>query len=99
MLEHFKIESYEDALSNIIDVLKPIKEFYPKYEDWIEGVVQAGILNDTRKIRVLKNDGRIAGLSILKDTDSEKRYVRCSYIQNTEGNPGCIRYSQILWRT
>lgn len=73
MLEHFKIESYEDALSNIIDVLKPIKEYYPKYEDWIEGVVQAGILNDTRKIRVLKNDGRIAGLSILKDTDSEKK--------------------------
>ena len=73
MLESFKIESYHESLSGIIDVLKPIKEYYPNYESWIENVVQSGLSNNTRKIRVLKNDNKIAGLSILKDTPDEKK--------------------------
>lgn len=72
MLDDFIIKNYYN-LDKIIDVLKPIKEYYPCYDTWIEEVVQKGINDSTRNIRVLENDNKIAGLSILKDTSDEKK--------------------------
>ena len=73
MLDDFTITDYNDNLDNIIDILKTIKENYPDYDSWIENTVSVGIINGTRKIRVLYNEKTIAGLTILKNTPEEKK--------------------------
>ena len=73
MLDDFRIKNYHGPLNTIIDAMGPVKSFYPEYETWIEDTVQSGLDNNTRTISVLKNDGKIAGLNILKDTEEEKK--------------------------
>lgn len=82
MLDDFSIGNFNGKISTIIDILKPIKEYYPEYENWMESVVSQGIIDNTRCIRVLKNDNKIAGLSVLKKTDDEKKI--CSLFVDPE---------------
>lgn len=73
MLDDFSIVPYEGGIYRIIDILKPIKDFYPNYSEWLEKTVSSGIMDETRQIRILLNDSKIAGLNILKNTPDEKK--------------------------
>lgn len=73
MLDDFKIQNHTGSLSEIIDTLSSIKAFYPDYQSWIEDKVSSGISDGSRTIRTLVNDNRIAGLSILKNAECEKK--------------------------
>lgn len=85
MLDDYEIISYDDNINTIIDILKPIIEFYPSYREWLENTVNLSLSNNSRKIKILRNNTDIVGLSILKNTIEEKKICSLFVSPNYRG--------------
>ena len=73
MLDHVRLTEYDGSISRIIDELAPTKDYYPRYAEWLESTAAQGMHDGTRQINILTNDHKTAGITITKNTQTEKK--------------------------
>jgi len=67
---------YPKSISELYQVfkfLKPISQYYPNFHNWYWDNVIPGTILTTDKIIVIKNKYNLIGVSIVKDTQNEKK--------------------------
>lgn len=62
----------------VFNNISHLEEAYPNFADWFFSKVTSGLVNGTRSLIIELRDGKMAGVSILKDTLTEKKICTIS---------------------
>lgn len=69
----FEIIESDLHFKKIAASLSDVSAFYPEFKSWLYFTFRAGMFVGERKVLVAHSDGNIAGLSLLKNSISEKK--------------------------
>jgi len=69
----FRNPSSLTELYSAFNILKPLSELYPDFNNWYWDKVVPGIINGSDKMILAENKSGLVGISIVKDSFAEKK--------------------------